>query len=110
MTLKEAVKFSGMTIKEIEEETGIPYRSLQNWISGVRQPPDYVEEYLIQKLMQTQLVVRVKTSVSAIRIEVMTEEGFELDTEYPVKDGLMSIEALYKIGTYIEAGYKIIFI
>ena len=59
MTIKEARQAAGMTQKQVEELTGIPARSIQNWEAGVRQCPEYVEDYLIQCLKQE--VVKKRT-------------------------------------------------
>ena len=59
MNIKEARQAAGLTQKQVEELTGIPARSIQNWEAGVRQCPDYVEDYLIQCLKQE--VVKKRT-------------------------------------------------
>ena len=109
MTIKEARQFAGLTQKEVEELTGIPWRSIQNWEMGVRTPPAYVEEYLIQKLRHERMIVRVKVTVSEINVEMMTENGFEVHTSAPIKNGLIPLSILISIGQLSEAGYKIIY-
>lgn len=48
--IREARIKSGLTMKELAEETGIPYRSLQNWESEERTPPPYVEKMILREL------------------------------------------------------------
>lgn len=40
----------GLTIKQVSEMTGVPYRTLQNWEAGVRRCPDYVERLVLGKI------------------------------------------------------------
>ena len=47
MTIKETRIKHGMTIKQVSDLTGVPYRSLQNWEAGVRTCPDYVENMVV---------------------------------------------------------------
>jgi hypothetical protein len=109
MTIKEAVKFSGLSLKEVHEMTGIPYRSLQNWTSGVRQPPDYVEEYLIKKLCQERQVARVKVSDDQVTVETLVDGEFELYTMAPIKDGMIPLNVLTICGNLTNEGYKVIY-
>ena len=48
--IREARIKSGLTMKELAEETGVPYRSLQNWESEERTPPPYVEKMILREL------------------------------------------------------------
>ena len=45
--IKEARIKHGLTIRQVESLTGVPYRSLQNWELGVRKCPDYVEKMVV---------------------------------------------------------------
>lgn len=109
MTIKEAVNFSGLTLKEVHELTGIPYRSLQNWVSGVRQAPDYVEEYLVQKLCQERQVVRVKITADRVIVEALMDGEFEIYTAAPIQNGMIPANILTCIGKLTESGYKVIY-
>ena len=48
--IREIWASSGMTYKEISKITGIKENSLACWITGRRNPPEYVVEYLRLKL------------------------------------------------------------
>lgn len=109
MTIKEAREFSGLTQVEVEEEFGIPVRSLQNWESGIRQAPDYVEAYLVEKLTQWKNVARIKMSVDEIVIEVLQEYEYEIAHSAPVNDGMIPASIITTIGRLSEAGYKLVF-
>lgn len=47
MDIKEARINAGLSIAKVSELTGVPYRSLQNWESGERTPPEYVKNMVI---------------------------------------------------------------
>ena len=51
MTIKEARYLSGLTQKEVSVLLEIPLRTLENWESGVRVPPVYVEKLIVEKLV-----------------------------------------------------------
>lgn len=52
MNIKETRIKYGLTIKQVSDLTGIPYRSLQNWEAGVRNCPDYVTKMVVGILDQ----------------------------------------------------------
>ena len=52
MTIKEARIKHGLTIKQVSDLTGVPYRSLQNWEAGVRKCPDYVSNMVVTMIDQ----------------------------------------------------------
>lgn len=109
MTIKEAREFSGLTQKEVEEEFGIPVRSLQNWESGIRQAPDYVEAYLVEKLTQLKKVARIKVQNQEVRVETMEGDDWEPCTVCPIVDGVIPVNVLVAIGRLSEAGFKLVF-
>ncbi len=109
MTIKEARVFAGLTQPEVEEELGIPIRSLQNWEAGIRQPPEYVEKYLIQELCQRKQVARITIEADQVMVEVADGDEWELSVLSPVKNQQISLSVLQKIGQLAEAGYKLIF-
>ena len=51
MTIKEAREEAGLTQKQVHDLLGIPIRSLQNWESGIRVCPLYVEKLIVEKLL-----------------------------------------------------------
>jgi transcriptional regulator with XRE-family HTH domain len=48
--IKETRIKHGLTIKQVSDLTGIPYRTLQNWEAGVRKCPDYVTNFTVEFL------------------------------------------------------------
>ena len=40
----------GLTMKQVSDLTGVPYRSLQNWEAGVRTCPDYVSKMIVNTI------------------------------------------------------------
>lgn len=41
---------AGWTFAKVSEKTGVPVRTLENWESGERTPPDYVARLVLDKL------------------------------------------------------------
>lgn len=50
--LKEARKLAGLTQKGMSEQLGIPKRTIEDWERGISTPPKYVEQLVIEKLLQ----------------------------------------------------------
>jgi DNA-binding transcriptional regulator YiaG len=50
MTIKEAREQAGLSKAEMARRFEIPIRTLENWESGNRTPPPYVEKLIIEKL------------------------------------------------------------
>lgn len=48
--LKAERKLAGLTQAQMAEEFGIPKRTIENWESGTRTAPEYVERLIIDKL------------------------------------------------------------
>jgi len=51
MTIKEAREEAGLTQKEVYQILEIPVRTQQNWESGLRICPIYVEKLIVEKLL-----------------------------------------------------------
>lgn len=49
---KEARLASGLTRAAMSELMGIPLRTLENWESGTRIPPKYVERWVLKELKE----------------------------------------------------------
>ena len=56
MDFKELLEKSGMNMTQYGEYFNIPYRTLQNWKSGVRKCPDYVMELMEYKLRKENIL------------------------------------------------------
>ena len=110
MTIKQAREFSGLTQTEVEEEFGIPVRTLHNWESGIRQAPDYVDAYLVEKLTQVKRVARIKVQDQEVRVETPEGDSWEPCTVCPIVDGVIPVNVLISIGQLAQAGYKLVFI
>ena len=52
MTIKEARQAAGLTQAEMSRLFEIPKRTIENWETGTRKPPSYVEKLIIEKLEQ----------------------------------------------------------
>ena len=50
LTIKEARLAAGLTQEGLSKELGIPIRTIQDWESGRRNPPDYVERLIVAEL------------------------------------------------------------
>ena len=51
MTVREARRLCGLTQQEVSSLLGIPKRTLENWETGLREPPEYVEKLVVEKLL-----------------------------------------------------------
>lgn len=71
----------GLTQQQLSDLTGVPFRTIQNWETGQRKCPDYVERLLLEKLDR----LNVETAVYHIRCN---ECGVELICLDSVKDYL----------------------
>ena len=40
----------GLTQQQLSNITGVPFRTIQNWETGQRKCPDYVERLIVDKL------------------------------------------------------------
>lgn len=52
MTFKDLKSNYNFKLIDISNEFEIPYRTLQNWLSGVNTPPDYVLK-MLKKLLDS---------------------------------------------------------
>ena len=52
MTLKEARIKAGLTQQQMSALLEIPKRSIENWESGIRKCPPYVEKLIIKELLR----------------------------------------------------------
>lgn len=50
MTIKEARLSAGLTQQRMSEVFEIPKRTIENWETGTRTPPTYVEKLIIREL------------------------------------------------------------
>lgn len=51
-TIKEARAAAKLSQAKMSKVFDIPQRTIENWESGKRQPPPYVEKLIIEKLEQ----------------------------------------------------------
>lgn len=54
MTFKEAFELSGLSYSEFSRRYKIPYRTLMNWASGIRNCPQYVLDLLEYRIRHEQ--------------------------------------------------------
>ncbi len=50
MTIKDYRTQAGLTQLEMSKRFEIPKRTIENWETGKRKPPQYVEKLIIEKL------------------------------------------------------------
>lgn len=48
--IKEAREKAGLTIKELSELLGAPYRTVQDWNAGKSKPVEWAERLILEKL------------------------------------------------------------
>jgi transcriptional regulator with XRE-family HTH domain len=51
-TIKTERIKNGLTQEQLSNMTGVPVRTIQNWESGIRKCPGYVEKMILDKLNQ----------------------------------------------------------
>lgn len=56
--IRELRDSTGMNRKEFSEHTGIPVRTLEDWESGRRTPPEYIPRLLAYQLKYEELTKR----------------------------------------------------
>lgn len=129
MSIREARQYAHMTQKDVSQEYDIPIRTLQNWESEDREPPKYVEEWLVQELIQTVRVATIKYTENHNILNKRngtneSQKGFECwltDTDNPDEDdifawfipvddkGMIHFTIMEKIRDLKLNGWKIIF-
>lgn len=48
--IKEAREKAGLTIKELSDLLGAPYRTVQDWNAGKSKPVEWAERLILEKL------------------------------------------------------------
>lgn len=51
-TIKEARHKAGLSQQKMADLTGIPRRTIEDWERGVRKPPEWAENLIVEKLLQ----------------------------------------------------------
>ena len=59
--IKELRSQTGMSQKEFAEHLGIPLRTIENWESGKRNPPDYLPRLISYQLKYEAITNEAKT-------------------------------------------------
>ena len=48
--IRKAREQAGMTVKELSNLLGAPYRTVQDWNAGVRKPPEWLIKLIVEKI------------------------------------------------------------
>ena len=51
--IKAASERVGLNIKQTAELLGAPYRTVQSWFKGTRQPPDWITRLIVKEIYST---------------------------------------------------------
>ena len=51
--IRKARENAGMTIKELSNLLGAPYRTVQDWNSGKRKPPAWLQNLIVEKIQNS---------------------------------------------------------
>ena len=81
--IKEARIQHGLTIKQVSDLTGVPYRSIQNWEAGVRSCPDYVTKMVVTIIEQTSKVYLIYRDTADDAVEI---KGYIIGTEQDAEE------------------------
>ena len=53
--IKEARIRAGLSIKQLADLLGAPYRTVQDWNSGLHRPPAWIERLVLKEIKQNKL-------------------------------------------------------
>ena len=115
MTVREARHLCGLTQQEVSSLLGIPKRTLENWETGLREPPEYVEKLVVQRILcmegkekaavEKEVKRIVDNAVASLAMEGMicTEEEKELAAKV-IRGEILESDAIQNIiSRYREA-------
>lgn len=74
MNLKEARMHAGLTQAEMSERFEIPKRTIENWETGQRKCPVYVEKLIVEKLEEIIMLKSEDVAKKAIEINELQEQ------------------------------------
>lgn len=74
MNLKEARMHAGLTQAEMSERFEIPKRTIENWETGQRKCPVYVEKLIVEKLEEIIMMRSEDVAKKAIEINELQEQ------------------------------------
>lgn len=94
MTINEMLERTGWTMKQFALWFGIPYRTIQNWVSGVRECPEYVRDLMKYKLFKEGIVMNTKITFAWAKCydESVPGNGFCEETDHIITDGVYDFE------------------
>ena len=78
--IKHARMKYGLTQQQVADQTGVPFRTIQNWEGGQRKCPDYVMDLVLDKLDQKFSQPDFKTILEEI-LEMMERDLKHLKTD-----------------------------
>lgn len=73
MNLKEARTHAGLTQAEMSERFEIPKRTIENWETGQRKCPVYVEKLIVEKLEEIIMIKSEDVAKKAIEINELQD-------------------------------------
>lgn len=50
--LREAIHATGLSMREVAEKMSIPYRTMQDWRCGAREPNKFTQESVLEKIAE----------------------------------------------------------
>lgn len=94
MTINEMLERTGWTMKQFALWFGIPYRTIQNWVSGVRECPEYVRDLMKYKLFKEEIIMNTKITFAWAKEydDSVPGNGFSDETDHIITDGVYDFE------------------
>ena len=92
MTIKELRSASGMTQQQFSELLHIPKRSIENWESGARKCPDYVNE-LITYYLRHEGFIKEEKNMKITKLYL--SGGFNFEISFDVNGENVKISHVY---------------
>jgi transcriptional regulator with XRE-family HTH domain len=84
MTVKEFIKSSGMTQKQLSERFGIPRRTIEDWSRGASKCPGYVVKMMDEILSKEreEKVMSDRAKIAELVAYLQPEEGEKITDKY----------------------------
>jgi transcriptional regulator with XRE-family HTH domain len=89
-TIKTERIKNGLTQEQLSNMTGVPVRTIQNWESGIRKCPGYVEKMILDKLNQPDYKTILEEILDMLKSDLKHLKN--VDTKQYVENVICDIE------------------
>lgn len=92
MLFSELKQKSGMTLTQLSNYFGVPYRTIQNWAAGVSQCPDYLMKLFVYKMEQEGVLPADTPKLTSL---VQTASRIKVKLDGDIQKYALSFLAIY---------------